>query len=155
MLKAMAIPEQVNIPSALSQLQGNEVASLAFVGLVGEGRGASVVAFITPDGVVRSTVFRHAIKMEGSYSDSLLSFHDSAQPYYRSAGAGIDLNQAAIRLGIDRILCLVTLDSTGVVSAVRDYDGLEVTLLEAAHIQLSRFTELIEDDVVVESVRMQ
>ena len=36
------------------------------------------------------------------------------------------------------------LDTAGKVAVTRDYDGLEVTLLEAANIQFNRFTDILD-----------
>ena len=47
-------------------------------------------------------------------------------------------------LGVDKLLCMVALDTRGSISAVRDYGGLEVTQLESAQAQFDRFKELLD-----------
>lgn len=148
------IPDKINITEVISSMMGAEVASLAVVCSVGDGESASVAAFIA-GWTAHREVFRHAIEMEGSYSDTLLSFDSNPPPYYESSAADIDLGLAASKLGVDRVLCLITLDGKGSVSALRDYDGLEVTLLEAAHMQLSRFMEFMDGENTVPARRLQ
>jgi hypothetical protein len=114
---------------------------------------ASVAAYITP-GAAASPLFRHAIEMEGTYSDTLLSFDENAPPYYGDTELQIDLGLAARELGFDRVLCLVTLDVKGKVCVCRDYDGLEVTLLEAANVQFGRFKDILGDVIQVPPPRM-
>ena len=142
-----------DIPATLSHLVGTEVTALALVGTVGDGPMASVAAYITP-GAAASPLFRHAVEMEGTYSDTLLSFDENAPPYYGGTDLHVDLGLAARELGFDRVLCLVTLDSQGKVSVCRDYDGLEVTLLEAANVQFNRFMDILDDVIQVPAARM-
>ncbi len=136
-------PASHDISATLGQLAGTELQALALVCTVGDGPASSVAAYITPE-AASSAMFRHAIEMEGSYSDTLLSFDDNEPPYYGSDDRRIDLGLAADRLGVDRVLCVVMLDTAGKVAVTRDYDGLEVTLLEAANIQFNRFTDLLD-----------
>lgn len=142
-MKTSRTPDAVSIPFIVNQLIGSEISALALVCAVGEGADSSVAAFITPGPAANSAVFSHALEMERSYSDMLLDFDHPEPPFY---GRPIKLNmrKAARSLGVDKVLCLVALDRDGVVSAVRDYDGLEVTLLEAANTQFERFKELID-----------
>mgnify|MGYP000151932300 FL=1 len=81
--------------------------------------------------------------MEGDYSDTLLSFDENPPPYYGDSDLDIDLSTAAGVIGVDRVICLVT-QVGDQVSVVRDYDGLEVTLLEATKIQFGRFVEILD-----------
>ena len=141
-MRTQQAPSGHDIPATLSNLVGTEVIALALVCTVGDGPMASVAAYITP-GAAASALFRHAIEMEGSYSDTLLSFDDNDPPYYGSPDIHLDLSIAARELGVDRVLCLVTQDHQGKVQVSRDYDGLEVTLLEAANVQFNRFTDIL------------
>lgn len=136
------VPDATSIPAMVSHLAGTEVSALALVCAVGEGAHASVAAFITP-GAHCSTSFRNAIAMEGDYSDTLLSFDDNPPPYYGDGALDIDLSTAAGVIGVDRVICLVT-QVGDQVSVARDYDGLEVTLLEATKIQFGRFVEILD-----------
>lgn len=131
-----------SIPSMVSNLLGTKISAVAMVCAVGEGKEAAVTAFITP-GAECSASFRKAIEMESDYSDTLLSFGDELPPYHGSH-LDIDLDAAADVIGVDRVICLVTQIGTDRVSVVRDYDGLEVTLLEATKTQFSRFVEILD-----------
>lgn len=141
-MRTQQAPTGHDIPATLSHLVGTEVTALALVCTVGDGPMASVAAYITPGAAV-SPLFRHAIEMEGSYSDTLLSFDDNDPPYYGSPDYHLDLEIAARELGVDRVLCLVTQNPQGKVQVSRDYDGLEVTLLEAANVQFTRFADIL------------
>lgn len=143
-----------DISAAITQLAGTEIQALALVCTVGDGPDASVAAYITPD-AASSTMFRHAIEMEGAYSDTLLSFDNNEPPYYGSEDRRIDLELAADRLGVDRVLCVVMLDASGKVAVTRDYDGLEVTVLEAANIQFSRFTNILDGAFAIPRMTVQ
>lgn len=153
-MKPHRLPEGQEIPFTVSQLVGTEVAAIALVCAVGHGAHASVAAYITPAAGV-STRFRHAVEMEGTYSDTLLSFDDNEPPFYGGLASPLDLHRAADELGVDRVLCLVTLDAHGDINVSRDYDGLEVTLLEAANLQFSRFAEILEQSPMPISHRVQ
>lgn len=155
MKSAAAVPNCTSIPAMISQVIGNPVAALALVCEIGEGADASVTAFITPSGAAMSERFRHAIEMEGAYSDTLLSFDNTAPPYYGAGARQIDLPTAARTLGVERVLCLVTLDESGSVLVTRDYAGLEVTLLEAANTHLGRFREILDGVAIATSQRLQ
>lgn len=144
----------VSIPFIVTQLLGKEVAAIAIVCSVAEGQETSVVAFITPGSAARSPQFKHAIEMEHSYSDTLLGFDAAEEPVYETS-MSLNLRKAARSLGVDRLLCMVTLDAHGNVAAVRDYDGLEVTALEAASTQFDRFKEILETVATPRSSRLQ
>lgn len=146
-------PAGHDIPATLSHLVGAEVTALALVGTVGEGAMASVAAYITP-GAAASPMFRHAVEMEGTYSDTLLSFDENDPPYYGNTDLQLDMGLAARELGFDRVLCVVALDSHGKVRVCRDYDGLEVTLLEAANVQFNRFKDILDDVIQVPPASM-
>lgn len=96
----------------------------------------------------------HLLSDETQDIDTLLSFDENAPPYYGDTELQIDLGLAARELGFDRVLCLVTLDVKGKVCVCRDYDGLEVTLLEAANVQFGRFKDILGDVIQVPPPRM-
>ena len=54
---------------------------------------------------------------------------------------------------MDRVLCLVTQGEGGKISVTRDYDGLEVTLLESTNEQLRRFVSIMEDEANISTAR--
>ncbi|WP_126447936.1 hypothetical protein [Sulfuricystis multivorans] len=136
------VSDVTSIPAIVSRLAGAEVSALAMVCAVGEGAHASITAFITP-GDNCSASFRNALEMEGDYSDALLSFDENLPPYYGDSDLDIDLSMVASIVGVDRVICLVTQVGDRV-SVVRDYDGLEVTLIEATKIQFDRFVEILD-----------
>ena len=136
-------PETVYLPEIVSRLAGIPVNALAMVCTVGSGDYAAVAAFITPKQA--KPAFWHAIEMEWAYSTTLLGFEDGAPPYYGGGNAiPIKPDQAAVLIGVDRVLCLVVQEEEGKISVTRDYDGLEVTLLESASEQLRRFVSIIQ-----------
>lgn len=147
-----AAPDAVSIPFMISQLVGAEVSAMALICTVGRKENASVAAFITPSGPALSMRFRHAIEMEGAYNDTLLNFDHTTPPFYGSP-ININMRKAARTLGVERVLCLVTVNLNGLVSAVRDYDGVEVTLLEAAQTQFERFKEILNGVSEAEKIR--
>ncbi|MHB1098280.1 MAG: hypothetical protein ACYCZR_01880 [Burkholderiales bacterium] len=138
-----AISENIDIQGVVSQMMGCNLEAMALVCSVNEDSDASVAAFITPKGAKDSPRFRHAVEMEEVYSDTLLSF-DVVDPPYYGVWPTLNLHQAAVGLGVDRILCLVTLDEHGDVNAARNYAGVEVTMIEAAQEQLIRFKEILD-----------
>ena len=92
--------------------------------------------------------------MECAYSAALLGFEDGTPPYYgESHAAQIKPDQAAALIGVDRVLCLVTQGEEGKISVTRDYDGLEVTLLESTNEQLRRFVSIMEDEANISTAR--
>jgi len=142
-MKSFSLQDGVNLPDMIGRLSGAAIQALALVCTVGESPYASVLAFITP-GAAGHEPFRHAIEMEGDYSEALSSFDADEPPYYGAKAMPIDLDRTASEIGVDRVLCLVTLDATGAVKVARDYEGVEVTLLEATKIQFTRFMEILD-----------
>ncbi len=152
-MTSFSLQDGGNLPSMISRLTGAPIRALALVGTVGAGPYASVIAFITPDATGHAN-FRHAIELEGGYSDALSSFDAEDPPYYGGKEIPIDLSVAANEIGVDRVLCLVTLDTSGAVNVARDYDGVDVTLLEAANVQFTRFMEILDSDFGARSHRL-
>lgn len=152
-MNSFSLQDGGNLPTMISRLTGAPIRALALVGTVGAGPYASVIAFITPDAAGHAN-FRHAIELEGGYSDALSSFDAEDPPYYGDQANTIDLSRAANEIGVDRVLCLVTLDASGTVNVARDYDGVDVTLLEAANIQFSRFLEILDTGFGARSHRL-
>lgn len=143
-----SLPESGDISATLAHLTGAEIRALAMVCVVGEGNTASVAAYITPNAAV-SALFRHAVEMEEAYSDSLTSFDDDEPPFYGQNEQPLDLVEAAQRLGVDRLMCVITLDAHGRIAVARDYDGIEMTLIEVATIQFGRFKEILDGVMTV------
>ena len=125
---------------AISRLTGQSLKAVALVCSVGEEEMESVTACIYPEPSPR---FSHALEMEHSYSNALLAFDEPDPPYYGNTPF-VDLRQAAFAIGVDRVLCMVSMTSDGKVYGVRDYDGVEMTILTAATEQLTNFQEILQ-----------
>ena len=136
----MGSREQINPLHVVARLTGQNIKAVAIVCSVGSEEMEAVTAFISPSEA--SPRFRHAIDMEYSYGKTLLAFDEVAPPFYGNTPQ-IDLKCAADAIGVDRVLCVVMMTSDGLVSGIRDYDGVEVTILEAATEQLTSFQELL------------
>lgn len=146
-------PEISNPLLIISRLMGQNIKAAAVVCSNGEDEFTSVTAYISPKEA--SPRFRHAIDMECSYNHTLLAFSDIPPPYYGHE-AGLDLKHAAAAIGVDRILCVVTMSSDDMVSGMRDYEGVEVTVIEAATEQLTQFKDLlVKSTVHRDSMRLQ
>ena len=143
-MSATISPEAAQLAGIASTLLGCEIAEIAVVGTVDPGAGAapSVVACVAAS-KVSGPRFRHALEMEETYSDSLIGFVDDEPPYYGAAGPRVDLDAAAAALGIDRVLCLVAVGKGGELCVGRNYEGVDVTLIQAAKIQFERVRELL------------
>lgn len=132
--------ERLNPAQIFTRLTGRPVQAYAVVCSVGENEAETVTAFIAPKHA--SPSFLHAIEMELAYSHNLLGFEEALPPVYNAASA-IDLRSAAMAIGVDRVLCMVAMGADDAIFGTRDYSGLEVTVLEAASEQLTRFQDLL------------
>lgn len=141
-MTATSQPDAETLARIASDLLGRDIAEIAVVGTVGDGAAAAVVACVVAS-KVSAPRFQHALEMEESYSDSLIGFDDDAPPFYGAAAPRVDLDAAATALGIDRVLCLVALGKGGELCVGRDYDGIDVTLIQAAKTQFERVRELL------------
>lgn len=134
-----------SMPAMVRHLTCRSVSAMVMLCSVTDQGNGAVAAFIVSPDPGREEALRHAIDMEISYSDSELSFDDAPPPYYGVNGLSIDFDEAASVIGVDRVLCLVIQEDNGRVNAVRDYDGLEVTMLEAVKTQLVTFRGMLPD----------
>ena len=132
--------ERMDPASIFSRLTGQTLEAFAVVCSVGKDESEAVTAFISPKKA--STQFLHAIEMELAYSHTLLGFDDASPPFY-NAMMPIDLARAAHEIGVDRVLCVVAMGANDTIMGTRDYGGVEVTVLEAASAQLTRFQDLL------------
>ena len=132
--------EQINPIQVIGRLTGQSIKAAAIVCSDGVEEMTTVTAFISPREA--SPNFRHAIDMEHSYGKTLLAFDEVEPPFYGNTSS-IDLKHVASAIGVDRVLCVVSMTAEGVVSGVRDYDGVEVTVLEAATEQMTGFQDLL------------
>ena len=80
---------------------------------------------------------------EARFHDLVDATQQTLEDIFDDSDLDIDLSTAAGVIGVDRVICLVT-QVGDQVSVVRDYDGLEVTLLEATKIQFGRFVEILD-----------
>lgn len=101
----------------------------------------SVSAFFSRN--EKSPLFRHAIEMEQAYCDALLRFDEIAHPDY-GRPVEIYLNRLAIELDVAQVCCVVTVSVDGTVNGWRNYDRIEITVLEAIAQQICQFREWLE-----------
>ena len=136
----LAIQQKSSPLQIICRLTGQDVRAAAVISCQVTAERTAVTAFIVPKDA--SAKFRHAIDMELAFTDTLLAFDEVAPPFYGTAET-INLQQAACEIGVDRVLCIVTMTDKDQVFGIRDYDGVEVTVLEAATQQLTKFKELL------------
>lgn len=118
----------------IGSLTGQSVQAVAIIASVGNNERTSVTAYLSAQ--VASPRFRHAIDMERAYTESLIAFDDMAPPFY-DGSFSVDLKRVAQEVGVDRVLCFISMSTDDSVSGTRDYDGAEVTVIETAMKQLS------------------
>lgn len=123
-------------------LTGQTVQAVAIVASVGENEHTSVTAYLSAQ--VTSPRFRHAIDMERAYTESLIAFDDTTPPFYDNP-VSVDLKRVAQEVGVDRVLCFVSMSTENSVSGKRDYDGTEVTCIETAMNQLGALHRHLEN----------
>lgn len=85
--------------------------------------------------------FQHAITLEEAYVEAMAGFDDDAPPFYAVSGRALDLDLVAKAMDVERPLCIIALDRHGALHVARDYEGVDVTLLQGVWIQLSRMSQ--------------
>ncbi len=85
--------------------------------------------------------FQYAITLEKAYVEAVAGFDDDAPPFYEASGRGLDLDRCRQSHGVERSRCIIALDRHGALHVARDYEGVDVTLLQGARIQLSRMSQ--------------
>ena len=108
----------------------------------------TVNAYLSPD--ERSPKFRHAIEMELSYCRALIGFDEIAPPNYGCA-SDIDWARMVCQFGVAHVYCVVTMSADGVVRGYRNYDAVEMTILQAIEQQLGRIRDMLEENAGVTS----
>lgn len=135
-------PDLQHITQRISGLSGQAVKSVALVCCEAlDDDFHSVSAFLSH--TKKSPLFRHAIEMEQAYCDALLRFDEIEPPDY-GVPVEIDLDRLAIELDVEQVFCVVTVSVDGTVNGWRNYDEVEVTVLEAIAQQLGQFHEWLE-----------
>ena len=146
MRKVKLNPDPKYITQRISGLSGQAVKSVALVSCEAlDDDFHSVSAFLSR--TEKSPLFRHAIEMEQAYCDALLRFDEIEPPDY-GRSVEIDLDRLAIELDVAQVFCVVTVSVDGTVNGWRNYDEVEVTVLEAIAQQLGQFHEWHEVGVV-------
>ena len=102
----------------------------------------TVSAYLSPN--ERSPKFLHAIEMELSYCRALVGFDEIAPPSYGDA-IDIDWGGVACQFGVARVYCVVAMSAEGVVMGYRNYDAVEMTVLQAIEQQIGRFHDMLEE----------
>lgn len=137
--------EDLNLAQRIGRLSVQALKAIAV--LCGESRDKDVItvtAYRSHDEV--SLKFRHAIEMERAFSDTVLNFDEIEPPCYRNS-ISIDLIQMAAELGVARVHCVVAMGIDEVVTGMRDYADVEMTVLEAVAEQLTRLHDLLDHPV--------
>ena len=126
--------EYENLTQRIGRRTGQALKAVALLSGANRQGVTTVTAYLSQE--ESSPKFRHALEMERAYCKTLLSFDDIAPPDYGNSIA-IDLTGLAFELGVARMYCVVTLGIDDTVSGWRDYDGVEVTVLDAVTQQLT------------------
>ena len=143
MMNFHSTPDSTAVTQRIVSLSGLALKSVALVCCETLDEDFQTVnAYLSPNEI--SPKFRHAVEMEQSYCRALLRFDEIAPPAYGSV-AGIDLFWLAGQLGVARVYCAVIMSVDGAVSGYRNYDEVEVTILEGIDQQISRFQEMLEN----------
>ena len=108
----------------------------------------TVSAYLSPN--ERSPKFLHAIEMELSYCRALVGFDEIAPPNYGNAN-DLDWGGLACQFGVARVYCVVAMSAEGVVRGYRNYDAVEMTVLQAIEQQIDRLHEMLEENTGVTS----
>ena len=108
----------------------------------------TVSAYLSPD--ERSPKFRYAIEMELSYCRALIGFDEIAPPNYGCA-SDIDWARMVCQFGVAHVYCVVTMSADGVVRGYRNYEAVEMTILQAIEQQLGRIHDMLEENAGVTS----
>ena len=129
-------PQPVNLPLGLGRLFGQDLKAVALLcGEILDDDVTTVMAYLSHDEY--SPKFRHALEMERAYCHALLRFDDIAPPDYGNFNA-IDLARMATELGVAQVYCVVILGIDDTANGYRDYEGVEMTILDAVTEQLAR-----------------
>ena len=131
-------PQSVNLPQRLGRLFGQDLKAFAL--LCGETLDdvTTVTAYLSH--AESSPKFHHALEMERAYCHALLRFDDIAPPDYGNSNA-IDLARMAAELGVAQVYCVVILGIDDTANGCRDYEEVEMTILDAVTEQLSRLQD--------------
>ena len=132
---------KINVLDEIGAVTGAPVRALAIVGLNNQAGATNALAFLTPGS--STPAFAHAVTLEADYCDAVMGFEAEQAPSYGHA-RDLDLRAVACAAGLEEVLCLIVMWEDGQVTALRDYDGVEVTVLEAVKIQFDRMMEILE-----------
>lgn len=136
------MPEERHYHEQIGSAVGGRVAAIFVAGMVGPGAAESLLTWVDLTEVrdVEIMPLLHALELEERYLEQVLDFDEPPKPLY-----GGELNLRAIEpaLDLDRLICLVTLRDDGQVYASRNYEGVEMTQLEALHEQFDSISNSV------------
>jgi hypothetical protein len=136
------MPEERNYHEQIGPAVGGRVAAIFVAGMVGPGAAESLLTWVdlTEARDVEIVPLLHALELEERYLEQVLDFDEPPKPLY---GGELNLRALEPAFDVDRLICLVTLRDDGQVYASRNYEGVEMTQLEALHEQFDAISNSV------------
>lgn len=143
MMNFQSNPDHSSVTQRIVSLSGLAFKSIALVCCETLNEDFQTVnAYLSPN--ERSLKFLHAIEMELGFCRALVGFDEIAPPNYGNAN-DMDWGSLACQFGVARVYCVVAMSVEGVVMGYRNYDAVEMTVLQAIEQQIDRFHEMLEE----------
>ena len=136
------MPEERNYHKKIGPVVGSRVAAIFVAGMVGPGAAESLLTWVDLSEArdVEIVPLLHALELEERYLEQVLDFDEPPKPLY---GGELNLRALEPAFDVDRLICLVTLREDGQVYASRNYEGVEMTQLEALHEQFDSISNSV------------
>lgn len=136
------MPEERNYRDQIGSAVGGRAAAIFVAGMVGPGAAESLLTWVDLSEArdVEIMPLLHALELEERYLEQVLDFDEPPQPRY---GGELNLRALEPAFDLDRLICLITLRDDGQVYASRNYEGVEMTQLEALHEQFDSISNSI------------
>ncbi len=136
------MPEERNYHEKIGPVVGGRVAAIFVAGMVGPGAAESLLTWVDLSEArdVEIVPLLHALELEERYLEQVLDFDEPPKPFY---GGELNLRALEPAFDVDRLICLVTLRDDGQVYASRNYEGVEMTQLEALHEQFDAISNSV------------
>ena len=136
------MPEESKYHDQIRPAVGGRIAAVFVAGMVGPGTAQSLLSWVDLSEVGDAEVLPllHAIELEERYLEQVLDFDESPEPLY---GGELNLRALEPAFDVDRLVCLVTLREDGQVYAARNYEGVEMTQLEALREQFDSISNSV------------
>jgi len=136
------MPEESKYHEHIRPSVGGRVAAVFVAGMVGPGTAQSLLSWVdlSEAGDAEVLPLLHAIELEEQYLEQVLDFDEPPKPLY---GGELNLRALEPAFDVDRLVCLVTLREDGQVYAARNYEGVEMTQLEALHEQFDSISNSV------------